>query len=184
VFYADKFASVFKTVGKDVPVTLLPGIDHISLTLDQAALQAAISAVESMDHERPNHAMQPTAGPAYEQAFGDSNLSFRRHARPRQRWLILVSLDDKAATNRFRLELRWLCLGSVGGISGLVRHTKLWRRLMLRRRERLLLHRLAFMVSSRPSHARCHFTLFPNRLPLDRSRICTRVPGFPRLLRS
>ena len=54
VFYADKFASVFKTAGKDVPVTLLPGIDHISLTLDQAALQAAISAVESMDHERPN----------------------------------------------------------------------------------------------------------------------------------
>jgi non-heme chloroperoxidase len=53
-FYADKFASVFKTAGKDVPVTLLPGIDHISLTLDPAALQAAISAVESMDHERPS----------------------------------------------------------------------------------------------------------------------------------
>jgi non-heme chloroperoxidase len=53
-FYADKFASVFKTAGKDVPVTLLPGIDHISLTLDPAALQAAISAVESMDHERSN----------------------------------------------------------------------------------------------------------------------------------
>jgi len=61
VFYADKFASVFKTAGKDVPVTLLPGIDHISLTLDQAALQAAISAVESMDHERPNQAMERTA---------------------------------------------------------------------------------------------------------------------------
>jgi alpha-beta hydrolase superfamily lysophospholipase len=53
-FYADKFASVFKTAGKDVPVTLLPGINHISLTLDPAALQAATSAVESMDHERPN----------------------------------------------------------------------------------------------------------------------------------
>ena len=60
-FCADKFASVFKTAGKDVPVTLLPGIDHISLTLDSAALQAAIAAVESMDHERPNQAMQPTA---------------------------------------------------------------------------------------------------------------------------
>jgi hypothetical protein len=54
VFYADKFASVFKTAGKDVPITLLPGIDHISLTLDPAALQAAISAVESMGHERSN----------------------------------------------------------------------------------------------------------------------------------
>jgi non-heme chloroperoxidase len=62
VSYADKFAGVFKTAGKDVPVTLLPGIDHISLTLDQAALQAAISAVESMDRERPNQAMERTAG--------------------------------------------------------------------------------------------------------------------------
>ena len=61
VFYADKLASVFKTAGKDVPVTLLPGIDHISLTLDPAALQAAISAVESMDHESPNQAMERTA---------------------------------------------------------------------------------------------------------------------------
>jgi len=53
-FYADKFASVFKTAGKDVPVTLLPGVGHISLTLNSAAIQAAIAAVESMDHQRPN----------------------------------------------------------------------------------------------------------------------------------
>ncbi len=58
VFYADKFASVFKAAGKDVPITILPGIDHISLTLDSAAIQAAISAVETMDHERPNQATQ------------------------------------------------------------------------------------------------------------------------------
>jgi len=62
VSYADRFAAVFKTAGKDVPVTVLPGIDHISLTLDSAAIQAAIAAVESMDHERPNQAMHPTAG--------------------------------------------------------------------------------------------------------------------------
>jgi len=54
VSYADRFTAVFKTTGKDVPVTLLPGIDHISLTLDSAAIQAAIAAVESMHHERPN----------------------------------------------------------------------------------------------------------------------------------
>jgi pimeloyl-ACP methyl ester carboxylesterase len=69
VFYADKFASVFKTAGKDVPVTLLPGIGHISLTLDQAALQAAISAVESMDYERPNQAMEPTANRPYARIY-------------------------------------------------------------------------------------------------------------------
>src|SRR5438094_434461 len=63
VSYADRFAAVFKTAGKDVPVTVLPGIDHISLTLDPVAVQAAIAAVESMDHEKPNQAMEPTANP-------------------------------------------------------------------------------------------------------------------------
>jgi hypothetical protein len=62
VSYADRFAAVFKTAGKDVPVTVLPGIDHISLTLDPVAVQAAIAAVESMDHEKPNQTMHPTAG--------------------------------------------------------------------------------------------------------------------------
>jgi hypothetical protein len=62
VSYADRFAAVFKTAGKDVPVAVLPGIDHISLTLDPVAVQAAIAAVETMDHEKPNHAMQRTAG--------------------------------------------------------------------------------------------------------------------------
>ena len=55
VFHADQFANVFKAAGKDVPVTVLPGIDHISLTLDPAAIQAAITTVESMDHEGRNH---------------------------------------------------------------------------------------------------------------------------------
>jgi len=53
VSYADRFAALFKAAGKDVPVTVLPGIDHISLTLDPVAIQAAIAAVESMDHKRP-----------------------------------------------------------------------------------------------------------------------------------
>jgi alpha-beta hydrolase superfamily lysophospholipase len=53
-FYPDQFANVLKTAGKDVPVAVLPGIDHISLTLDPAAIRAAIAAVESMDHEGPN----------------------------------------------------------------------------------------------------------------------------------
>ncbi len=34
--------------------------------------------------------------PAYDQAFHDSNLVSRRHARPRQRWLILFSLGVDA----------------------------------------------------------------------------------------
>jgi hypothetical protein len=54
VFFADKFASVFKAAGKDIPVTILPGIDHIALTLNPTAIQAAVNTVEDMDHERPN----------------------------------------------------------------------------------------------------------------------------------
>ncbi len=60
VFFADKFASVFKGAGKDIPVTILPGNDHISLILNPVAIQAAVNTVEDMDHERPNQ-MQPTA---------------------------------------------------------------------------------------------------------------------------
>jgi alpha-beta hydrolase superfamily lysophospholipase len=51
VSYADRFAAVFKTAGKDVPVVVLPGIDHISLILDPVAVQAATAAVKNMDRE-------------------------------------------------------------------------------------------------------------------------------------
>jgi alpha-beta hydrolase superfamily lysophospholipase len=57
VSFADKFADVFKDAGKDIPVTILPGVDHISLTLNPVAVQAAVDAVEDMDQERPNQAM-------------------------------------------------------------------------------------------------------------------------------
>jgi len=49
VFYADRFAEVFKTGGKDIPVTLLPGVGHISLILEQTAVQAAVAAVRNMN---------------------------------------------------------------------------------------------------------------------------------------
>jgi non-heme chloroperoxidase len=57
-FYADKFATVFKTAGKEVPVTVLPGIGHISLTLDPVAIGAAVAAVEAMGHEGPDQTTQ------------------------------------------------------------------------------------------------------------------------------
>jgi hypothetical protein len=34
-----------------LPVKILPGLDHTALTLDSAAIQAAIAAVESMPAE-------------------------------------------------------------------------------------------------------------------------------------
>jgi hypothetical protein len=60
VSFADKFPDVFKEAGKDIRVTILPGVDHISMILNPVAIQAAVNAVEDMDHERPNQAMQPT----------------------------------------------------------------------------------------------------------------------------
>jgi alpha-beta hydrolase superfamily lysophospholipase len=56
VSFADKFSGLFKQAGKDIPVTILPGIDHISMTLNPVAIQAAVNAVEDMDHEPPNQA--------------------------------------------------------------------------------------------------------------------------------
>ena len=48
-FYADKFAMVFKADGKEVPVTLVPGVGHIAVTLDPVAVQAEVSAVNRMN---------------------------------------------------------------------------------------------------------------------------------------
>ncbi len=49
VHCADRFAGVFSAEGKDVPVTLIPGIGHIPLTLDPSAIQAAVAAVKNMN---------------------------------------------------------------------------------------------------------------------------------------
>lgn len=48
-FRTDRFADLFKAEGKVVPVTLVPGIGHIALILDPAALQAAVDAVRRMN---------------------------------------------------------------------------------------------------------------------------------------
>ena len=55
-FHADRFAQVFGNAGHAVPVTLLPGVNHIRLTLDAAAVQAAVAAVERLDAAAAPHA--------------------------------------------------------------------------------------------------------------------------------
>ena len=47
-FYAGRFAEVFRSAGKSIPVTLVPEVGHIQLTLDPTAIAAAIKAVNSM----------------------------------------------------------------------------------------------------------------------------------------
>ncbi len=49
VFHSDRFAEVFRNEGKDVPVTLVPGVGHIPLILAPAAVQAAVAQVKIMD---------------------------------------------------------------------------------------------------------------------------------------
>jgi alpha-beta hydrolase superfamily lysophospholipase len=50
VFHTDHFKDVFQTAGRDVPVELIPGVDHIGLTLDRKAIEAEIKAVEELDN--------------------------------------------------------------------------------------------------------------------------------------
>lgn len=61
-FYAERFPAVFSQEGKSVPVTVIPKIGHIALTLDPIAIEAALSAVarlkersSSGDHSIPRH---------------------------------------------------------------------------------------------------------------------------------
>lgn len=51
VFYTDRLEPTFRDLGKPWPVTLLPGIDHASLTMDPKGIAAAIRAVKGLQHE-------------------------------------------------------------------------------------------------------------------------------------
>ena len=47
VLYADQFSAVFEEAGRPVPVTLLPGVGHVDITLQPAAIQAVTETIES-----------------------------------------------------------------------------------------------------------------------------------------
>ena len=49
VFRSDRFAEVFKNEGKDVAVTLVPGVGHIPLILAPAAVRTAVAQVGIMN---------------------------------------------------------------------------------------------------------------------------------------
>jgi alpha-beta hydrolase superfamily lysophospholipase len=46
VFYARDYAAAFEEAGKRVPVTLVPGVGHIGLTLDARAIAVIVGCVE------------------------------------------------------------------------------------------------------------------------------------------
>ena len=47
LFYADRFADVFAQAGKPVQVTLVPGVNHMGLTLDAVAVQTVAQACKA-----------------------------------------------------------------------------------------------------------------------------------------
>ena len=47
-FFTDRLEGTFRSLGKNWPVTLLPGVGHIPLTLESSAVNAAVQAVDSM----------------------------------------------------------------------------------------------------------------------------------------
>lgn len=47
LFYADRYAELFAQAGKPVPVTLVPGVNHMGLTLDAVAVQAVAQACKA-----------------------------------------------------------------------------------------------------------------------------------------
>ena len=52
VYYPNRFAEVLKQAGKDVPVTIMPGVDHIHLILSPLALENAAETVRSLHSSR------------------------------------------------------------------------------------------------------------------------------------
>lgn len=53
LFHADRFAAVFRAEGKEVPVTLVPGLSHIPLILDDRGHAATVQALASGAGARP-----------------------------------------------------------------------------------------------------------------------------------
>ena len=52
VYYPDRFADVLRQAGKDTPVTVIPGVDHIQLILAPVALEKTVEAVKSLQSHR------------------------------------------------------------------------------------------------------------------------------------
>lgn len=48
VLHSDRFRDVFNAAGKDVPVTLVPGVNHIGITLEPAGIRAAVEALDKL----------------------------------------------------------------------------------------------------------------------------------------
>ena len=53
LFHAEHFEPVVRAAGKDWPITLLPGVTHIPLTLDATPIAAIVAATERLQAQAP-----------------------------------------------------------------------------------------------------------------------------------
>jgi alpha-beta hydrolase superfamily lysophospholipase len=49
LFIADRYAPLFESLGAGIPVTVVPGVSHIGLILDERAVQATIGALRRLE---------------------------------------------------------------------------------------------------------------------------------------
>ena len=61
IFYADQFSTVFEEAGRPVPVTLLPGVGHVDITLQPAAIQATAETLDSLRKKIPEQTGRPSS---------------------------------------------------------------------------------------------------------------------------
>lgn len=53
LFYSDKLEEIFREQGKSWPVRLMPGMDHIDISLKPQALDAAVQLVDALNSKNP-----------------------------------------------------------------------------------------------------------------------------------
>lgn len=64
VLHADQFSAVFEEAGRPVPVTLLPGVEHVDIILQPAAIQAITETIESFRDGESPESSQPRCAPS------------------------------------------------------------------------------------------------------------------------
>src|ERR1700730_4907655 len=79
VYYPDRFTDVLKQAGKDTPVTVIPGVDHIHLILSPTAFEQSIEALKTLRSQRQFRQLKSSC------RFGWAHLTKRQSQRPRAR---------------------------------------------------------------------------------------------------
>jgi non-heme chloroperoxidase len=53
LFHSDQFKPLFESLGSRIPVTIVPGVDHVGMVVDEKAIQATIAAIQARTPAAP-----------------------------------------------------------------------------------------------------------------------------------